>query len=109
MAMSDFFSGVKNLTVGEKGDGGFLGWLKGKDNAGTSNALSLLGVGGAFYDAYKRNKFAKQQLNMQKQAFDFNKMLSQRQLNMQKEAQQNLNNAWNNSTFMRKEDEENAL
>lgn len=84
----------------------FMRFLKGSDASGTPNWLSALGTAGAIYDGYQRQKLANKALQYQKEAFDFNKMLSQRELNRQNQAEQNLYNAWNSSAFGRKKEEE---
>lgn len=77
-------------------------------NFGESNALKLLGYGGALWGAYNQQKQAKKMFDLQKQAFDFNKMLSNRQLERENMAQQNLNDAFNASLLAKKrKDDEN--
>lgn len=74
-------------------------WLGKTDSSGTSNALTALGVAGNLYSGYKSANMAKKMFDMQKDAYDFNKMLSQRELQKENRAQQNLENAWANSAL----------
>ena len=92
--------------------GDFVSWL-GKTNGGdkdgvggTPNWLTALGTGGALWSAYNQNKMAKKAFNLNKDAFDFNKMLSQRQLQRENQVNQNLVNAWNASSFNKRQEEE---
>lgn len=91
-----FLGGLSSLGSVFSGVGGWLGKSGG---LGSSNAFAALGALGSLYSAYEQNKMAKKMFNMQKDAYDFNKMLSQRELQRQNQAQQNLNTAWNNSAF----------
>ena len=86
--------------------GGFLSWLGGGDAGGTPNWLTALGTGGALWSAYNQNKAAKQAFKLNKDAYDFNKMLSQRQLQRENQANQNLVNAWNASNFHKQQEDE---
>lgn len=82
-------------------------WL-GASNGGVSNWQAALGLGGNIYGAYQQQKAANKALKLQEDAYNFNKMLSQRQLAQQNQAQNNLNSAWANSSFalgQKKEDE----
>ncbi|QCD52808.1 hypothetical protein [Campylobacter sp. RM16192] len=83
-----------------------LNWLGGSDKAGTPNILSALGTAGAIYDGYQKQKIANKALKYQKEAFDFNKMLSKRQIDRENRANQNLINAWNASNFQKSREEE---
>ncbi|MBR8466183.1 hypothetical protein KDE13_07505 [Campylobacter sp. faydin G-140] len=74
-------------------------WLGGVDKNGTSNALTALGTLGNIYGGYEQNKMAKKMYGMQKDAYDFNKILSQREIARQNQAQQILNNACANSSL----------
>ena len=94
--------GGSNIT---QGAGGFLSWLGG-DAGGTPNWLTALGTGGALWSAYNQNKAAKQAFKLNKDAYDFNKMLSQRQLQRENQANQNLVNAWNASNFHKQQEDE---
>lgn len=92
--------------------GDFVSWL-GKTNGenkdgvgGTPNWLTALGAGGALWSAYNQSKMAKKAFNLNKDAFDFNKMLSQRQIQRENQANQNLLNAWNASSFNKRQEEE---
>ena len=99
--------GGSNITqrAGKNG-GGFLSWLGGGDAGGVPNWLTALGTGGALWSAYNQNKAAKQAFKLNKDAYDFNKMLSQRQLQRENQANQNLVNAWNASNFHKQQEEE---
>lgn len=105
--MAGFFDwGGSNIAQGAgKNGGGFLSWLGG-DAGGTPNWLTALGTGGALWSAYNQNKAAKQAFKLNKDAYDFNKMLSQRQLQRENQANQNLVNAWNASNFHKQQEEE---
>ena len=99
--------GGSNITQGAgKNGGGFLSWLGGGDGGGVPNWLTALGTGGALWSAYNQNKAAKQAFKLNKDAYDFNKMLSQRQLQRENQANQNLVNAWNASNFHKQQEEE---
>ena len=91
-AIGGVASGKNN---GGGSSGGFLSWLGG-DAGGTPNWLTALGTGGALWSAYNQSKMAKKAFNLNKDAYDFNKMLSQRQLQRENQANQNLVNAWKN-------------
>ena len=98
--------GGSNIAQGlGKNGGGFLSWLGG-DAGGTPNWLTTLGTGGALWSAYNQSKMAKKAFNLNKDAYDFNKMLSQRQLQRENQANQNLVNAWNASNFHKQQEEE---
>lgn len=99
--------GGSNITQGAgKNGGGFLSWLGGCDAGGVPNWLTALGTGGALWSAYNQNKAAKQAFKLNKDAYDFNKMLSQRQLQRENQANQNLINAWNASNFHKQQEDE---
>lgn len=83
----------------------FMGFLKGS-NGGTPNWLSALGTAGMIYGAVNQQQMAKKMFKQQQQAFDFNKMLSQRQISRENQANQNLINAWNASNFNKSREEE---
>lgn len=78
----------------------------GGDAGGTPNWLTALGTGGALWSAYNQSKMAKKAFNLNKDAYDFNKMLSQRQLQRENQANQNLVNAWNASNFHKQQEDE---
>ncbi|WP_181001447.1 hypothetical protein [Campylobacter concisus] len=101
-AIGGVASGKNN---GGGSSGGFLSWLGG-DAGGTPNWLTALGTGGALWSAYNQNKAAKQAFKLNKDAYDFNKMLSQRQLQRENQANQNLVNAWNASNFHKQQEDE---
>lgn len=74
-------------------------WL-GKNGAnGVSNWQNVLGLGGNIYGAYQQQKAAKDALNLQKDAFNWNKMLSQREIDKQNRAQNSLDTAWGMSSY----------
>lgn len=102
-AIGGVASGKNNGGGGSSG--GFLSWLGG-DAGGTPNWLTALGTGGALWSAYNQNKAAKQAFKLNKDAYDFNKMLSQRQLQRENQANQNLVNAWNASNFHKQQEDE---
>lgn len=106
--MTGFFDwGGSNIAQGAgKNGGGFLSWLGGGDVGSTPNWLTALGTGGALWSAYNQNKAAKQAFKLNKDAYDFNKMLSQRQLQRENQANQNLVNAWNASNFHKQQEDE---
>lgn len=76
-------------------------WLLGSDKAGTSNLLNAAGLAGGLYSGLQQQKAANKALQMQQDAYDFNKMLSQREIDRQNRAEQNLYDGWNASTFAR--------
>ena len=92
--------------------GNIFSWLGGSNGGdkngvgGTPNWLTALGTGGALWSAYNQNKAAKQAFKLNKDAYDFNKMLSQRQLQRENQANQNLVNAWNASNFHKQQEDE---
>ena len=102
-AIGGVASGKNN---GGGSSGGFLSWLGGGDAGGVPNWLTALGTGGALWSAYNQNKAAKQAFKLNKDAYDFNKMLSQRQLQRENQANQNLVNAWNASNFHKQQEDE---
>lgn len=102
-AIGGVASGKNNGGGGSSG--GFLSWLGG-DAGGTPNWLTALGTGGALWSAYNQNKMAKKAFKLNKDAYDFNKMLSQRQLQRENQANQNLVNAWNASNFHKQQEDE---
>lgn len=91
--------GGSNITQGAGKNGG-------GDAGGVPNWLTALGAGGALWGAYNQNKMAKKVFNLNKDAYDFNKMLSQRQIQRENQANQNLVNAWNASNFYKQQEEE---
>lgn len=77
-------------------------WLKGGDatkNIMNSNLGALAGGAGALWGAYNQQKMAKDNFKLQKEAFDYNKMLSEEERKRRNLADQNLANAWGNSTY----------
>lgn len=104
---TNFASLPQNL-AGANGGWNFLdmlkgagNWLLGSDKAGTSNLLNAAGLAGGLYSGLQQQKAANKALKMQQDAFDFNKMLSQREIDRQDRAQQDLYNAYNASTYAR--------
>lgn len=66
-----------------------------------SNLGGLIGGAGALYSAYQRQRNAKKQMDLQKNAFNFNKMLSQREIDRQNKADDDLYQAFRNSSYYR--------
>lgn len=77
------------------------GALLGADKSGTPNWMNAAGLAGGLYSGLQKQKAANKALQMQQDAFDFNKMLSQREIDRQDRAQQDLYNAYNASTYAR--------
>jgi hypothetical protein len=112
--MNPFFSGIAGGLAGaankaaNSGGWNFLdmlkgagGWLLGADKSGTPNWMNAAGLAGGLYSGLQQQKAANKALKMQQDAFDFNKMLSQREIDRQNRAEQNLYDGWNASTFAR--------
>lgn len=112
--MNPFFSGIASGLAGaankaaNSGGWNFLdmlkgagGWLLGADKSGTPNWMNAAGLAGGLYSGLQQQKAANKALKMQQDAFDFNKMLSQREIDRQNRAEQNLYDGWNASTFAR--------
>ena len=112
--MNPFFSGIAGGLAGaankaaNSGGWNFLdmlkgagGWLLGADKSGTPNWMNTAGLAGGLYSGLQQQKAANKALKMQQDAFDFNKMLSQREIDRQNRAEQNLYDGWNASTFAR--------
>lgn len=112
--MNPFFSGIAGglagaaNTAANSGGWNFLdmlkgagGWLLGADKSGTPNWMNAAGLAGGLYSGLQQQKAANKALKMQQDAFDFNKMLSQREIDRQDRAQQDLYNAYNASTYAR--------
>lgn len=74
-------------------------WLMSSDRAGTPNLLNVAGLAGGLYSGLQQQKAANKALKMQQDAYDFNKMLSQREIDRQNRAQQALYDGWNASSF----------
>lgn len=77
------------------------GALLGADKSGTPNWMNAAGLAGGLYSGLQQQKAANKALKMQQDAYDFNKMLSQREIDRQNRAEQNLYDGWNASTFAR--------
>lgn len=115
--MNPFFSGIAGglagaaNTAANSGGWNFLDMLKGAGNramglfsgsgGGTPTWLQAAGLAGGLYSGLQQQKAANKALQMQQDAFDFNKMLSQREIDRQDRAQQDLYNAYNASTYAR--------
>ena len=112
--MNPFFSGIAGGLAGaankaaNSGGWNFLdmlkgagGWLLGADKSGTPNWMNAAGLAGGLYSGLQQQKAANKALQMQQDAFDFNKMLSQREIDRQNRAEQNLYDGWTASTFAR--------
>lgn len=69
--------------------------------ANANNFGQIVGNLGNLWGAYNQNKMAKKQFNLQKQAFDYNKMLSDREIERQNRADNELWEAYNNSSYAR--------
>ncbi|CUU77697.1 hypothetical protein CDQ71_00295 [Campylobacter hyointestinalis subsp. hyointestinalis] len=92
--MWDFLSGIgSNISSGLTNLNNFAGKL---DNLG-----GVIGGAGALYSAYQQQKNAKKQMKLQQDAFDFNKMLSQREIDRQNRADEDLYQAFRNSSYYR--------
>ncbi|WP_086290850.1 hypothetical protein [Campylobacter devanensis] len=61
----------------------------------------LIGGAGALYSAYQKQRNAKKELALQKEAFNFNKMLAQRDIDRQNKADDDLYQAFRNSSYYR--------
>lgn len=115
--MNPFFSGMAGGLAGAAntatsgGGWNFLDMLKGAGNralglfsgsgGGTPNWLQAAGLAGGLYSGLQQQKAANKALQMQQDAYNFNKMLSQREIDRQDRAQQDLYNAYNASTYAR--------
>ncbi|RAZ49220.1 hypothetical protein [Campylobacter hyointestinalis] len=66
-----------------------------------SNLGGLMGGAGALYSAYQQQKNAKKQMDLQRDAFNFNKALSQREIDRQNKADEDLYQAFRNSSYYR--------
>ena len=65
------------------------------------NLGGLIGGAGALYSAYQQQRNAKKELALQKEAFNFNKMLTQREIDRQNRADDDLYQAFRNSSYYR--------
>ncbi|WP_065842885.1 hypothetical protein [Campylobacter fetus] len=77
-------------------------WLKGgdaKNNIMTSNLGALAGSAGGLWGAYNQQKMAKDNFKLQKDAFDYNKMLSEEERKRRDRADKSLVNAFSNSAY----------
>lgn len=79
--------------------GGIGSWMGGS-SGGVNNALGALGILGNIYGANQQAKMAKKQFNLQKDAFNYNKMLSDYALNMQKKRDKEADEAYLHSSYM---------
>lgn len=61
----------------------------------------LIGGAGALYSAYQQQRNAKKQMDLLKDEFNFNKMLTQRQIDRQNKADDDLYQAFRNSSYYR--------
>ena len=82
---------------------GITSGLTGLDNyAGQfSNLGGLIGGAGALYSAYQKQRNAKKQMDLLKDEFNFNKMLTQRQIDRQNKADDDLYQAFRSSSYYR--------
>ena len=58
-----------------------------------------LGALGGIYSSYNKQHMANKMYGLQKDAYNFNKMLSQQELNRRKKADKSLQSAWANSSY----------
>lgn len=77
------FGGVKNYL----GKGDWLG--------------EVIGGAGSLWGAYNQQKMGKKMFDLQKDAYNYNKMLSQNELNRRDKFENDLWNAYNNSSYGR--------
>lgn len=66
-----------------------------------NNNSEGLGALGGLYGAYNQQNMANKQYKLQKDAYNFNKMLSQREIDRQNNADKSLANAWSNSSYVK--------
>lgn len=66
-----------------------------------SNLGGVIGGAGELYSAYQKQRNAKKELALQKEAFNFNKMLAQRDIDRQNRADDDLYRAFRNSNYYR--------
>ena len=90
---NNLLSGLNN-TIGF-GSNGLLGNATNYLNDNSDG----LGALGGLYGAYNKQNMANKQYNLQKDAYDFNKMLSQQELDRRKKADKSLQSAWANSSY----------
>lgn len=92
--MWDFLSGIgSNISNGLTNLNNFAGNL---DNLG-----GAISGAGALYGAYQQQRNAKKQMKLNQDAFEFNKMLSQREIDRQNKADEDLYQAFKNSSYYR--------
>ncbi|MEE3744621.1 hypothetical protein [Campylobacter porcelli] len=92
--MLDFLKGIgSGLSNGLTNLNNFAGEFK--------NLGGLIGGAGALYSAYQQQRNAKKQMDLQKEAFNFNKMLTQREIDRQNRADDDLYQAFRNSSYYR--------
>ena len=91
--VTNAFSGFNN-TIGF-GNGGLL-----NNSMNYLNKYSDgLGALGGIYGAYNKQHMANKMYGLQKDAYNFNKMLSQQELDRRKKADKSLQSAWANSSY----------
>lgn len=98
-------------TAANSGGWNFLDMLKGAGNSalglfsgsggGTPTWLQAAGLAGGLYSGLQQQKAANKALQMQQDAYNFNKMLSQREIDRQDAADKRLYDAYNASTYAR--------
>lgn len=64
-----------------------------------NNAGDILKYGGALWSAFNQQNMGKKNFKLQQDAYNYNKMLSDRELGRQDRANKTLNDAWNASMF----------
>lgn len=111
MGLATNFASLPANLAGTNSGWNFLDMLKGVGNGalglfsgsgrGTPNWLQAVGLAGGLYSGLQQQKAANKALQMQQDAYNFNKMLSQREIDRQDRAQQDLYNAYNASTYAR--------
>lgn len=111
MGLATNFASLPANLAGTNSGWNFLDMLKGVGNGalglfsgsggGTPAWLQAAGLAGGLYSGLQQQKAANKVLQMQQDAYNFNKMLSQREIDRQDRAQQDLYNAYNASTYAR--------
>ncbi|MBZ7949689.1 hypothetical protein [Campylobacter molothri] len=86
------------LNTAKNALGNFGDWLFKENNTNKitnfDKLSNILGGAGALYGAYNQQKMAKKNFDLQKQAFDFNKYLSNEELRRRANIENKLQNVW---------------